>query len=365
MLELAAAFAQNYGEAREKFHEALRSRSLDVERHVHPTARGARDEALSIDVALAGDPTESGLLVLTSGMHGVEGFCGSGCQVALLRDPLMQAAVAESRVAVLFCHAVNPYGFSHLRRTNEDNVDLNRNFRDFGEPPPPNAGYAAVHPLLVPERWPPTPENSAAIGAYLAEHGMSRLQAVVSSGQSEYPDGLFYAGRAPAWSNTVLRDVLRRHGATRTRIGWIDFHTGLGAWGHGERIFSGPDDAAMMARARRWYGADVTTFYDGTSTSARLSGVSYHAALESCPHAENTGIGLEYGTLPLPDILQALRAEQWLANHPDAGEPERTAIKRRMRDAFYDDSPLWQAIVYGQARVAVLQALRALGSDSA
>ncbi len=35
-----------------------------------------------------------------------------------------------------------------------------------------------------------------------------------------------------------------------------------------------------------------------------------------------------------------------------------------MRNAFYDDREAWQAIVYGQARVAVLQALRALGPDA-
>ena len=71
-----------------------------------------------------------------------------------------------------------------------------------------------------------------------------------------------------------------------------------------------------------------------------------------------------HGTQSLNDVLQALRAEQWLANHPDVGEPLRSAIKRRMRNAFYDDREAWQAIVYGQARVAVLQALRALGPDA-
>jgi len=309
---------------------------------------------------VAGNLDAAALLMLTSGMHGVEGFCGSGCQVALLRDDAVMSAIAQSGAAVLFHHAVNPYGFSHLRRTNEDNIDLNRNFRDFGVAVAPNAAYADVHPMILPDTWPPSSENSASIGDYMAKHGVARLQAVVSSGQADFPDGLFYAGRGPAWSNSVLRDVLRRHGDARARLGWIDFHTGLGPWGHGEKIFSGPDHAPMLARARAWYGVDVTTFYDGSSTSAKLTGVAYHAALDSCPNVEFTGIALEYGTRPLLDTLQALRAEQWLNNHPDVGEPMRGTIKRQMRNAFYDDSEAWQAIVYGQARVAVLQALRAL-----
>jgi hypothetical protein len=191
------------------------------------------------------------------------------------------------------------------------------------------------------------------------------MQAAITSGQCEFPDGLFYGGRAPSWSNATLRDALGRYGAHRARIGWIDFHTGLGAWGHGEKIFSGPEDASMIARAKAWYGNDVVSFYDGSSTSAALTGVAFHAALDACPSAEYTGIALEYGTRPLAEVLQALRADQWLANHPDAGEPLRSAIRSQMRHAFHDDREAWQALAYGQARVAVLQALRGLAAAPA
>jgi hypothetical protein len=259
-------------------------------------------------------------------------------------------------------HAVNPYGFSHLRRTNEDNIDLNRNFRDFARAQAPNAAYAEVHAMVIPQTWPPTAENSGVVGAYIAKYGVAQMQAAVTGGQCEFPDGLFYAGRAPAWSNTMLRETLQRYGADRQRLGWIDFHTGLGPWGHGEKIYSGPDDPSMIARAKAWYGGDVTTFYDGTSTSAALTGVSFHAALDACPHAEYTGIALEYGTQSFNEVFQALRAEQWLTNHPEVADPLRSAIKRRMREAFHDDRDVWKAIVYGQARVAVLQAMRGLGS---
>ena len=367
---LAAAFAPTYAEARRKFVAAAQARSLAVERHVHPHARGASGEELSIDTVLLGDPHAPALLVVTSAMHGVEGFGGSGCQVALLAEPMVAAAMrgdaaaaACGDVAILFVHAVNPYGFSHLRRANEDNIDLNRNFRDFSVEPPRNEGYAALHELLVPDEWPPTAHNTAAIGAHLARHGAGRMQAAVSSGQSEFPDGLFYTGRAPAWSNTVLREILRRHGSGRARLAWIDLHTGLGAWGHGERIHSGPNDAVAIARNRAWYGDDVTTVYDGTSTSAEASGVAYDAALASCPGAQYAGIVVEFGTQPLERILQALRADQWLANHPEAGTLLADAIRRQMRESFYDDSDAWRGLVYGQARATVLQALCGLADS--
>ena len=360
MLDIPAAFAATYAEARGKFLHAASARNVQVESHVHPRSVGAQGEPLAIDAACIGDADAASLLVVLSGMHGVEGFCGSGCQVALLRDASVGDAIARSHVAVLLVHAVNPYGFSHLRRVNEDNVDLNRNFRDFSNGLVANADYAAVHAMVVPSAWPPSPANTAQIVGYVERNGAVALQAAVSRGQAEFPDGLFYSGRAPAWSNTVLRDVLGRYGERRARVGWIDVHTGLGPWGHGEKIHSGPDDPAMIARNRAWYGDDVTTFYDGSSTSARLTGVSFHAALDACPQAEFTGIGLEFGTQSYQDVFQALRAEQWLANHADEGAAMRAAIKERMRAAFHDESETWKGMVYGQARVAVLQALHAL-----
>jgi len=360
VIDIPGAFAATFAEARAKFIRAAEARGLDVERHVHPRAAGAEGEALSVDVARWGPTDAPSLLVLLSGMHGVEGFAGSGCQVALLQDDAVASVLAQAGTTMLLVHAVNPYGFSHLRRANEDNVDLNRNFRDFSVTLPPNDAYGAIHAMVVSETWPPSAQNSAAIGDFVARHGALALQSAVSGGQCEFADGLFYAGRAPAWSNAVLRDVLSRSGEGRAKLGWIDVHTGLGPWGHGEKIYCGPDAPAPIARTRAWFGADVTTFYDGSSTSAELTGVSYHAALDACPHAEFTGIGLEYGTQSQQQVFEALRAEQWLANHPDAGAPLRQAIKRQMRAAFDDERDAWKGMVYGQARVAVLQALRAL-----
>ena len=80
------------------------------------------------------------------------------------------------------------------------------------------------------------------------------LQAAISGGQYEHPEGLFYGGRAPTWSQQTLRHVLQDHGRHCARLGWIDLHTGLGPSGHGERIFAGRDDAAALARARAWWG---------------------------------------------------------------------------------------------------------------
>ncbi len=356
-------FSCSYAEARRKFIAAARARALAVDTHLLPERVGADGEPLATDVALLGSSDASGILLVTSATHGVEGYCGSGVQIALLHDDEFVRAVNDTRIAVAFVHAVNPYGFSHGRRVNEDNVDLNRNFRDFNLPPPVNAGYADVHALLIPPTWPPSPEHEAKNGAYIAAHGMRAYQAAVTGGQYAFPDGLFYGGARPTWSNRTMRAVLRRHAGGRKRLGWIDVHTGLGPRGHGEKIFAGRNNPAELARARSWWGADVTSIYDETSSSSELTGLMFNATYDECPDVECVGIGLEFGTLPLPAMLQALRADHWLHVHPEAAPTVRSAINRQMRDAFYVDADDWKEQVYAQTRDASLGALARLAES--
>jgi hypothetical protein len=81
----AACFAQTYAQARSLFLRAAADAGLTVQSHPHPR-RGRDGEILAMDVARLGPPDATALLVLSSACHGVEGFCGSGAQVALLRD---------------------------------------------------------------------------------------------------------------------------------------------------------------------------------------------------------------------------------------------------------------------------------------
>lgn len=358
-------FAQTYAEARAKFVDAAAGAGAKLTRHVHPDERGAEGEELSIDLALLGDRDAPGLLLLISGTHGVEGFCGSGCQIALLRDEAFRRAVDRSGVAILMLHALNPYGFSHLRRVNEDNADLNRNFVDFDAPLPVNAAYAQINALLLPSSWPPNGENQATIGAWIAAHGPRAFQAAVSGGQYQFPDGMFYGGARPAWSNDVLRAALREHAGNRKALGWIDFHTGLGPIGHGEKIYGGMNHAADIERAREWWGSDVTTFLDGSSTSAALTGINGCAVYDECPGVVLAAIALEYGTYPIERMLQAMRAEHWLHNHPEAPDAQRREIKKMMRDMFYVDTDEWKDTVVAQAHAATFRAIERLAATNA
>jgi Protein of unknown function (DUF2817) len=358
----ARYFAQTYAEARDKFFGAARSRGLGVETHVHPLL-GRDGEMLATDIARDGPRNAASLLVISSACHGVEGFCGSGVQVALLEDPAWHEAAQAAGVAVLYMHGLNPYGFSWWRRTTNENVDLNRNFRDFSSELARNAGYDEIAELMVPQVWPPDAATTERLDRFVAERGEKALQQAVSGGQHDHPKGLFYGGTAPTWSHETLRHVLRDHGTRCARLAWIDLHTGLGPNGHGERIFACRDDATAYARAQAWWGP-VTSIYNGSSTSALLSGMMFEAAYAECAQAEYTGIALEYGTLPQAEVMLALRADQWLENHPEADDATRRAIKQQVRDAFYTDTDEWKDRIVAQAVDASYGAVRGLCTAS-
>ncbi|MFC4861896.1 M14 family metallopeptidase [Pseudomonas sp. MAHUQ-62] len=350
-------FSRDYAEAREKFLEICHQRRLTVESHNHPM-QGRDNEQLALDLAFSGPRDAANLLVISSGCHGVEGFCGSAIQIDRLRDGDWNERCRRDNLAVLYLHALNPYGFSWLRRVNEDNVDLNRNFVDFGQPLADNPDYRALAPWLMR----PGLLSDLRLVGYALRHGRKSLQAAISRGQHSDPHGLFFAGARPTWSNLTLRRVLREHARQCRRIAWIDVHTGLGPQGVGERIYKGRQRAEDIARARHWWGEQVTNSAEGNSVSARLNGTLDQMVMSECAQAQYNGLTLEYGTLPGRKVLSALRAEQWLQNHPNTAPAVHQRIKERLRGAFYPQRDGWKREVLDQAREVLDQALAGLAS---
>ena len=356
------AFSLSYAEARAKFLEAAQAARLDVSSY--PLNLPGRDgEVLAVDATWQGPRSAAKLLLLTSGVHGVEGFCGSGAQASLLRDESWMERANAGDLAVLYVHGLNPHGFSHIRRVTEENVDLNRNFQDFDKPLPSNSAYCKLHPLLLPSTWPPTLSNRAALLALMATQGMRRLQTAISGGQYEIPDGMFFGGTEPTWSNLTLRQLLRENTANVKQLAWIDLHTGLGRTGQCEHIFMGHnDDVESYARANAWWGkgAPLTHAGSAASGSALLTGQVWNAALQECPTAQFTGLCLEFGTKPLLEVADALRGDHWLHFHPEAPAALMTSIKRRFFEAFFVDTEEWKRNVVTEVHAAMAQALDGL-----
>lgn len=342
MQQVDALFPTDYLDGRRRFLELATAAGFSVTSYVHDSARDSSGEELACDVARIGPAQAQTALLISSGTHGVEGFCGSGCQAALLQEGILRALPTSTSVVLV--HAVNPYGFARLRRTNEDNVDLNRNFVDHGREYP-NPAYDEIHAWLVPAEWegPVREQADAEIARYIETRGLRTFQAAMTGGQYSHPDGLFYGGRKPAWSNHAWRRILREHCASAGQIVAIDLHTGLGPSGVGEAICV--TDEAEYLRARELFGDDVKWTGGGDSVSAQVGGSLVHGAHEELGADSLTMIGLEYGTHPIPVTMNSLRAETWLEAHGNVDSPQGRRIKQALRDAFYVDDTAWKRAV--------------------
>jgi len=259
-------------------------------------------------------------------------------------------------------HAINPHGFAWLRRVTEDNVDLNRNFVDHRAPYPENRGYAELAEAIAPREW-----NDAVIAAtdkvlaaYAETHGAWALREAVSAGQYSHPDGIFYGGSAETWSHAKLIEIFHDKLSRARRIAVIDYHTGLGPRGHGERICVHAPGSDALKQAEAWYEDDITSPALGTASSVEITGFNVQGMEAAVPRASVIAIALEYGTQPTELVRLALRADNWLHLHGDPGSAKGRGIKQQIRDAFYQDQDDWKEMVFARALETQRLALRGL-----
>src|SRR6516165_4134201 len=107
-------FSSDYFEARDRFRSAASHAGWELESHP-VAARGPEGQELTVDVGHTPAEPGSPTLLLTTGLHGPEGFFGSAVACALLRGGIWKAK--RPKVRIVLVHALNPFGFSHLRRT--------------------------------------------------------------------------------------------------------------------------------------------------------------------------------------------------------------------------------------------------------
>jgi hypothetical protein len=360
-------FSAGYGEARAQFLSAAQAVGAALESFPQGQ-RGPDGGDLGTDVAWLGPADASRVLVTISGTHGVEGFFGSATQIEWLRRAQTSPPLHNTDTAVMHIHAINPYGFAWLRRTNEDNIDLNRNWIDFSSPVPENSLYEEIAADLCPPDWSPETQQrtGARIAAWMARHGKlgpAMFQKAVSSGQWKHPDGLFYGGTAPCWSRITLTHILQSRLARATRINVVDFHTGLGPYGYAEPIICRPRSDSRFASTRKWIGAAAKSLYGDGSVSAEIQGDGMSVMPALLPHAVVDVVGLECGILPVNAVAQALRADAWLHAHGDPRSPEAAPIKAKIREAFHSDDPLWQGMALGQGLAAAQAGLAGLHDE--
>jgi hypothetical protein len=322
-------------------------------------ARGPAGEELAIDVAWSGQSTDRTTLILSSGLHGVEGYFGSAVQLAWLEQQAVQPRPAPG-VRTVLVHGLNPYGFAWSRRVNEENVDPNRNFLLPGQAyrgcPP---GYAAFDGLLNPRRPPSRWDAFVLRGlAAILRYGVPALKQALVTGQYEYPQGLFFGGQGPTATLEILRERLPGWVEDCERVVHLDFHTGLGPWKTWKLLVDEP----LSAAHRSWL-ADC--FEAGAFEVCDSRGVAYHArgtfgpwCVAQTPGRDYLYLCAEFGTYSAMRIVAGLRAENQ-AHHwdrPDSAATVRT--RQRLRELFCSGDAEWRAQALQQGLLLVERARR-------
>jgi hypothetical protein len=343
-IDPSAHFPGDYQSARRAFLAAAERRATRVASHPI-RRRGPRGEELAIDTAYIGPQAPETLIVVTSGTHGVEGFAGSAIQHRFLAEQL-DGFAPPAAMGILVIHAVNPFGFAHLRRVNENNVDLNRNFLRHPDEHVPNPDYETLFEAINPDDLEEESERArqARLLEFAREHGTRRLQEVLTCGQYTYRMGLQFGGVEEEESNRLIRLVLRNETRGARRVAWIDIHTGLGPYGVCEMISQAAPEAPAYRRGARWYGDAVRSTVAGDSVTPYLNGDILDGALTEISSAvEVTPFAPEFGTYDLARIFLAMRADNWLHHHGDLESPQARAIKAELLEVFRPANADWQS----------------------
>lgn len=336
-----AYFSDDYRSSRKRFREAAKRAGAKLDK-LHWGLRGPSGEKLSIDVALLGAKNPERVLVHSSGVHGVEGFAGSAIQLKVLENPPDPGPDG----AIALIHCVNPYGMAHLRRVNESNVDLNRNFlrRKEWRRAGAHEGYHILHPILNPTRKELIDLFTLRLLWKTLRHGFEYLKQAGGQGQYIYPHGLFFGGMGLEAGPQLLMRWLKKRLKRARHICAIDVHTGAGEPGEDWLIIERNRGGAFHQRLEPLYGAKRIDTPDGQSGRAYVTTGGLDAgivrAVRGIKGAVVDFVTQEFGTVGGRQLLSALREEN-RQFHQGADDPAHPA-RQYLKNCFTPQDARWR-----------------------
>jgi hypothetical protein len=351
------AFSPDYDSARDRFRSLGHSLGATLETHTIDSL-GPQGQALSIDAALFSPDAPRRVVIISSGLHGVEGFFGAAVQTAWMERHRHHFSLSAHTGLVLL-HALNPYGFAWLRRWNEENVDLNRNFllpgvAYQGSP----SHYPQVDGFLNPTTAPSwfEPFTLKAI-ALILRYGMTTLKQTIPVGQYDFPKGLFFGGHHPSQTQRILAENLPQWVGTATQVLHIDLHTGLGRWATYKLLTEESRDSERVQRLRHQFGVEAIETLDTSTTAYQIRGSLEAWCKHQFPQCGYDFLTAEFGTYSMLKVVRALRAENrayWW------GGGDRTVdhwSKQQVVEVFAPANPRWREAVIAQGVAIVENAL--------
>lgn len=362
-----AHFSSNYFEARRRFLENTRGLPLDTQRS-RWSVPSKHENDLSVDtVYLPATAPGANLLVMLSGVHGLEGYAGSAIQSMFLHEILPR--LDRRKYGVLLAHAMNPYGFKNHLRNTENHVNLNRNcstrpdlYRE------KNAESLRMSDLFIPRLAVDSAichlvqkRNQRDGRLHFDDISMDAFIKAVGVGQWENPAGLEFGGFQNEPQIADLISELRGRMPEYKDVLLFDLHTGLGERGRLHLLTGDVEGSVDPSFFNELFNpAEDQLIYDYTSADTEGFYKTLGATNNIFPELAKPGqrvcaLTMEFGTLGHGIEDQVKSLNQWLLEHQGTHYGYATTdlgnqIRADYLEKFFPAAADWRMMVIATSR---------------
>ena len=354
--EYADSFYTTYEEIRENLMDRITSlRESGVTVEYSEYAVDESDDLYIDNIYLPSEGEKTNLIVLTTGVHGMEGYIGSVMLDVFFEE--IYPTLNTANTGILIVANVNPYGMKYMRRYNENIVDLNRNFIEDWDSfdLSSNKEYPKVESFLQ-----PTGKMRNAfwheVGFYLSLAkeaiftGAGTISDALLTGQYEYAEGVYYGGNGDEKSTTYLKGVFSDClEGEYENIVHIDIHSGYGPR-YNMVIFNSVQDPTTEAEAKAMFGYDyiiATDSEDFYETFGDTTDYFYRLAKSKNTDKDLYSTCFEFGTIGdsfLDSILSLKYTVDENRNHwyPSDNSITNEMVKENYYELFYPTETEWR-----------------------
>ncbi|MCG1020768.1 DUF2817 domain-containing protein [Sutcliffiella horikoshii] len=342
--------------------EESKERFLTYEESLNQNWNTVKRDSLSVD----GDATidlwwadanqqKTNLIIITSGVHGVEGYVGSAMLDIFLENFI--APLDKENTGIVLVHGVNPIGMMEMRRYNENNVDLNRNFiynwDTFDKEM--NTDYEDLKAFLQPENkistitWRDL-KFYGEIAKTVLTDGTTKIEKALLSGQYTQPKGVYYGGKDDEPSTEFIKGLFEEILLTEyANILHVDLHTGYGPR-YQMSIFSSGKETMSQEEAQEAFGYPLVFTPDSDEYYVTNGDVPEYFAMlkeEIAPSKSLYSTTFEFGTMgdglwASIDSVKRTIMENQMIHHGSNDEHSKEILDSRYREMFYPSEQKWR-----------------------
>ncbi|WP_168169676.1 M14 family metallopeptidase [Candidatus Izimaplasma sp. ZiA1] len=291
-------YPKNYDDAKKEFIE-LTDELKKQGYHLFKSQFEISDGLFIDKVVIKAKKEAKNRIVFSSGLHGIEGFVGH-CAIKHFVTTMINTLSDETEIVIY--HTLNPYGMKHLRRSNENNIDLNRNFssNNFSNE---NKAYKKAIDFFTPVTYKGIKTANIAyyknIGKAILKHGSETFKEATLLGQNSFAEGIYYSGKTFEKSTIYMLNEFNNLFNDVGKLVYIDLHTGYGPRYQMSVVNSLGDKYQTINMKKECdypliLGEDSTDFYD---IDGDMIEKLYLIKREKYPNIDFYGTCFEFGTL--------------------------------------------------------------------